>query len=279
MNTIVSPEWLAEHLNDSNLVIVDCRFVLGQPEEGRKAYELDHIPGAHYLDLDKDLSGPVKEHGGRHPLPDLGTFSLRVGSIGIGSGAVVVAYDDQGGTNAARLWWLLQFLNHTEVYILDRGYAHWKSAGYPVTNQVPTEVASRVFSTKVQRHMLASIDEVRDKLGRPGTVLIDSRESKRYLGLEEPIDPVAGHIPGARNYFWKDSLNEEGAWRSVEEQAERFSELDPNDEIIVYCGSGVSACPNVLSLQAAGFPRVKLYSGSWSDWISYPDNPIESGEE
>lgn len=279
MKWVVSPEWLAEHLQDSNIVVVDCRFALGQPESGRQAYLQDHIAGAHYLDLDQDLSGPLKEHGGRHPLPDLGTLSLRFGSIGIGEGKVVVAYDDQGGFVASRLWWLLQFLNHKEVYVLDRGYSYWKSAGYPISTELPAPAQQVIFSPKVQRQMLASVDEVREKLGREGTVLIDSRESRRYLGLEEPIDSKAGHIPGALNYFWKEALTSEGTWGSKESQADRFSAINPEDEVIVYCGSGVSACPNVIALHEAGFPKVKLYSGSWSDWISYEENPIATGEE
>jgi len=278
METIVSQQWLAEHLHDPNVVVVDCRSNLANPEEGRESYERDHIEGAFFLDMNRDLSGPVREHGGRHPLPDLGELSLRFGAIGIGAGVKVVAYDDQGGCYAARLWWLLQLLNHKEAYILDNGYSRWKSSGLPVSSDIPQPEA-RQFAPKVQRHLLASIDEVRDKLGKPGTVLVDSRDINRYLGLEETIDPVAGHIPGARNFFWKKALDENGAWRSAAEQAERFASLNKDDEIIVYCGSGVTACPNVLSLQAAGFPKVKLYSGSWSDWVSYPENPIATGEE
>lgn len=278
MKHIVSLDWLKEHMEDPDLVIVDCRFTLGQPEAGRNSYLQDHIPGAFYMDLEEDLSGPKQSHGGRHPLPDLGAFSILVGATGIDATRKVVAYDDQGGAMASRLWWMLQFLGHTEVYVLDRGYSAWKAAGYPVTDEIPVAVP-RTFSPKVLRHMLASHDEVHLKLEQPGTVLVDSREAKRYLGLEEPIDPVAGHIPGAKNYFWKDVLNEQGAWKSADEQEARFRELQAADEIIVYCGSGVSACPNVLALTEAGFTNVKLYSGSWSDWISYEENPVATGEE
>lgn len=189
-----------------------------------------------------------------------------------------MAYDDQGGAMASRLWWLLQFLGHTQVYILDQGYSAWKSAGNLVTELIPAAVP-RTFSPKVQRSLLASHDEVQDKLGKPGIVLVDSREAKRYLGIEEAIDPVAGHIPGAKNYFWKEILDERGAWRSPEEQETHFRDLQAADEIIVYCGSGVTACPNVIALKEAGFTNVKLYSGSWSDWVSYKDNPVATGEE
>ncbi|MBP1994853.1 sulfurtransferase [Paenibacillus eucommiae] len=278
MSSIVSQEWLLERLDHADIVIVDCRFTLGQPEAGKEGYQQGHIPGAFYMDLEKDLSGAIKAHGGRHPLPDLGGFSLLVGSLGIDASKKVVAYDDQGGAMASRLWWMLQFLGHTEGYVLGKGFSAWKAAGLPVTAEVPA-AAPRTFSPKVQRHMLASYDEVKDKVERKGTVLVDSREARRYQGLEEAIDPVAGHIPGAKNYFWKEVLDGEGAWKSPEEHKAHFEELQAADEIIVYCGSGVTACPNVLALKQAGFANVKLYSGSWSDWVSYAENPIATGEE
>nr|WP_216855443.1 sulfurtransferase [Paenibacillus alba] len=265
-------------LGEANIVIADCRFALGQPDSGRQLYEKEHIAGAVYVDLEKDLSGAKMAHGGRHPLPDLGAFSILVGNLGIDGTKTVVAYDDQGGAMASRLWWMLKFLGHSEVYVLDQGYTAWKTAGYPVTDEEPA-VFPRTFSPKVQRSMLASMDEVKDKLGRPGTVLVDSREERRYLGLEEPIDAVAGHIPGARNYFWKGVLGENGAWLSAAEQEQHFAALRDAEDIIVYCGSGVTACPNVLGLSEAGFDNVKLYSGSWSDWISYEDNPIATGKD
>ncbi|WP_405081329.1 sulfurtransferase [Paenibacillus chitinolyticus] len=278
MRNIVSLEWLYEHLQDPDLLIADCRFALGEPWSGRQDYSIDHIPGAFYVDLEEDMSGEKREHGGRHPLPDLGAFSMRASAIGVDASKTVVAYDDQGGAMAARLWWMLRFLGHERVYVLDRGYSQWKAAGYPVTAEAP-QASPATFSPKVQRHMLASMDEVKAKLGEKGTVLIDSREGARYRGEQEAIDPVAGHIPGARNRFWKDALDAEGSWRSAEEQKERFRGLENAEELIVYCGSGVTACPNVLALEEAGIPGVKLYAGSWSDWVSYADNPIAVGEE
>ncbi|NEW07555.1 sulfurtransferase [Paenibacillus sp. SYP-B3998] len=278
MENIVSQTWLLGQLGNANIVIADCRFALGQPEAGRDYYSKDHITGAVYVDLEQDLSGAKMAHGGRHPLPDLGAFSILVGNLGIDATQTVIAYDDQGGAMASRLWWMLKFLGHSEVYVLDQGYSAWKAAGYPVTEEVP-EVSPRTFSPKVHRSMLASMDEVKDKLGHAGTVLVDSREERRYLGLEEPIDVVAGHIPGARNYFWKGVLDESGAWRKAADQEQHFAGLRDAEEIIVYCGSGVTACPNVLALTEAGFDNVKLYSGSWSDWISWEENPIAKGEE
>ncbi|MEX1030459.1 MAG: sulfurtransferase [Paenibacillaceae bacterium] len=278
MKNIVTMGWLAEKISDADMVIVDCRFIMGQSDAGRIAYEQDHIPGAVYAHLEQDLSGPVREHGGRHPLPDMGPFSQWLGQLGIDKDTTVVAYDDQGGAMASRFWWMLCFLGHEHVYILETGFTQWKAAGYPVSAE-RHEPSAKHFIPSVKTRMLISVHDVRDKLGQPGIVLLDSREQPRYLGLQEPIDPVAGHIPGAINSFWKISLNANGLWKDAEEHATRFEYLNKEDEIIVYCGSGVTACPNVLALEEAGFPNVKLYLGSWSDWISYEGNPVATGEE
>jgi thiosulfate/3-mercaptopyruvate sulfurtransferase len=275
---IVSQEWLFEHGTDEHIVIVDCRFVLGQPEAGRVAYTLGHIPGAVYFDLEQDLSAPKGIHGGRHPLPDWGEFVRKLEAAGIDNESTIVAYDDQGGAMASRLWWMLQYVGHSEVFVLNGGYTKWKEAGYPVSEEPPL-VHTADFKAKIQEDMLVSMEEVKNLLGRSGTVLIDSRENPRYLGIEEKIDAVAGHIPGAKSYFWKQSLDEQGEWKDAFAQKERFAELASADEIIVYCGSGVTACPNVLALKEAGFRNVKLYSGSWSDWVSYEGNPIATGSE
>ena len=283
MNIIVQPRWLLARMYEPDLVIVDCRFQLGAPEAGRKAYEQDHIPGALYADLETDLSAPVTEHGGRHPLPDSQAFAAFIGKLGIDQDTRVVAYDDQGGAFAARLWWLLRYHGHRRTYILDGGYSKWKELGYSVSYAKPPVIVPKTFVPELQPDMLVSMQEVRERLGNSRTLLIDSREPRRYRGEEEPIDRKAGHIPGARNLFWKDSLNGDGLWKSAEEQKERFAAagLDPEgeQEIIVYCGSGVTACPNVLALEQAGYRNVKLYAGSWSDWISYEDNPVAMGEE
>ncbi|MFE5322543.1 sulfurtransferase [Paenibacillus sp. NPDC056579] len=278
MQHIVNQEWLFEHGTDENIVIVDCRFALGSPKSGQGEYAADHIPGAIYFDLEQDMSAPKGAHGGRHPMPDWQSFARRLGEAGISSESTVVAYDDQGGAMASRLWWMLRYLGHPKVYVLDGGYSKWKAAGYPVTDE-PAAVHEAVFTAKPQSDMLVGMEDVKARIGRKGTVLIDSREERRYLGLEEAIDPVAGHIPSAKNYFWKDSLDEQGGWKDAASLQQRFAELRDADEIVVYCGSGVTACPNVLALQAAGFNNVKLYSGSWSDWVSYPDNPVATGKE
>lgn len=278
MNAIVSMKWLLARLYEPDLVIADCRFQLGKPDAGREAYEAGHIPGAVYLDLERDLSGPVGEHGGRHPLPDVEALAARLAAAGISNESRVVAYDDQGGAMASRLWWLLRYLGHDNVFVLDEGFGAWSREGYPVDSETRTVVPAR-FEPRVRPDMLADVEEVRLKRGQPGVILIDSRESPRYRGEVEPIDRVAGHIPGAINRFWADSRDPDGKWRDPAAQSVRFADLPPSDEIIVYCGSGVTATPNVLALEAAGFERVKLYAGSWSDWISYLGNPVAMGDE
>jgi len=282
MSMIVEPKWLLARMYEPDLVVVDCRFQLGAPEAGRGAYEQDHIPGALYADLEADLSAPIGEHGGRHPLPDTAAYAAFISRLGIDHETRVVAYDDQGGAFAARFWWLMRYHGHGKTYILDGGYSRWRALGYPISDAKPPVIVPKTFVPQVQTEMVVDVDEVRRRLSDVATtVLLDSREPRRYLGLEEPIDRVAGHIPGAVNSFWKDSLTDEGTWKSADEQRQRFVEmkLDRDEEIIVYCGSGVTACPNLLALEQAGYRNVKLYAGSWSDWISYEGNPVAVGEE
>ena len=274
MKNIVSMRWVLARLYEPDLVIADCRFQLGNPDAGREAYEESRIPGAVYFDLEKDLSGPVGEHGGRHPLPDIEVLADKLGKAGIDETVRVVAYDDQGGAMAARFWWLLRYLGHEKVYVMDQGFTAWKEAGFPVTGDKPPIRVPKKFTPRVREDMLAGVEDVRRAVREGTDVLIDSREGPRYRGEVEPLDKAAGHIPGAINQFWKEGIGDGGAWKSPEEQRARFAGLKPDDRIIVYCGSGVTACPNVLALEEAGFTNVRLYAGSWSDWISYPDHPI-----
>ncbi len=277
-SNLVSFEWLSKRLDDKAVRLVDCRFVLGQPDVGASAYRAEHLPAAVYFDLERDLSAPIGEHGGRHPLPDLEELACKLGQHGIGNDDQIVAYDDQGGAMASRFWWLLKYMGHDKVAVLEGSFTAWKEAGLPTTSEI-APVSATSFTVQSQPDMLVQMEEVRTKLGNGETLLIDSREGVRYLGLQEPIDPVAGHIPGAVNHFWKESLNEDGTWKSAAEQKLRFQALDPERDVIVYCGSGVTACPNVLALHEAGHRKVKLYAGSWSDWVSYKENPIATGEE
>jgi thiosulfate/3-mercaptopyruvate sulfurtransferase len=266
---IVSAQYLSEHLNDPQIVIVDCRFSLAAPELGHQQYQISHIQGAHYLDLNKDLSTSVKRYGGRHPLPEVSELARKLAAIGVNfQETLVVAYDDSRFGFAARLWWLLRYMGHDNVALLDGGWAAWQSAAYPTENTLPTPQPGN-FVPQLQSDWVVNIDEVKSRKDLPGVVLVDSRESDRYAGLREPIDPVAGHIPGAVNYPWQDVTDAQGYLRSIAEQKKRWIDVDPRTEVLVYCGSGVTACVNLLSLELAGICTGKLYAGGWSDWCSY----------
>jgi thiosulfate/3-mercaptopyruvate sulfurtransferase len=265
---ILTANWLHTHLGHPNLAIVDCRFSLADPSLGYQQYQASHIPGAVYFDLNRDLSSPVQSHGGRHPLPNPDRLAGVLSAAGISNQTWVVAYDDARFGFAARFWWLLRYLGHERVALLDGGFAAWKAASYPITNESSTpEPAS--FVPQVQTEMVVTIDQVRSRKDLPGAVLIDSREPERYRGEREPIDPIAGHIPGAVNYPWQQVTDETGKVRSREEQQQRWASIQNASDIMVYCGSGVTACVNLLSLELAGISNAKLYAGSWSDWCSY----------
>jgi len=286
MRHIVSPEKAYSKWKEREAVFVDCRFTLGQPQSGADAYVTEHIPGAFYLDLEQDLSAPKREDGagGRHPLPDLGALADKLSRLGVAKGRCVVAYDDQGGAMASRLWWLLAYMGHDEAVILDGGFAAWKQAGFPTASgaeEPPAAVETR-FVPQVRADWLVTAEDVASRRGgieSGRVVLLDSREDARYRGLAEPIDKVAGHIPGARHSFWKTNLDAEGRYRPLKEQLKRFEPFQGAEEIIVYCGSGVTACPNVLALREVGFTNVKLYAGSWSDWISDASRPVATGDK
>ncbi len=281
---IVSISWLHEHLTEPNLIILDCRFSLADAQEGRRQYQSGHIPGAYYVDLNQDLSSPAGQHGGRHPLPNPVELAEKFAAIGISSGGnysggnpesgdtqeptTVVVYDD-GLAIAARCWWLLRYLGHDAVKVLDGGFKAWQAAGYEVTNEIPQANQGRgEFLPNVRSHWVVDINQVKAQKDLPGVVLIDSREGDRYRGDREPIDPVAGHISGALNYPWTEIIDSEGYFLPEALQQQRWA-AHQSDEILVYCGSGVTACANLLSLEAAGIVNAKLYAGSWSDWCSY----------
>ncbi|MCW6052118.1 sulfurtransferase [Microcoleus sp. A2-C5] len=270
-NLIVSPEWLATNENPQ-VVIIDCRFALADAELGQKQYQESHIPGAFYLDLNRDLASAVGTHGGRHPLPNITELADKLSATGINSSeTLVVVYDDSRLAFASRLWWLLRYMGHSKVALLDGGFSAWKAAGYPVTDVLPDRRDGK-FVVELQPDLAVDIEQVKQRKNLPDRVLVDSREGERYEGLREPIDPIAGHIPGAVNYPWQGVTDETGKVRSISEQKQRWTELEKAEEIIVYCGSGVTACVNLLSLEIAGIPDAKLYVGSWSDWCSYQIN-------
>jgi len=267
-NLVISPHWLSQHLDDTKVVIVDCRFSLNEPQWGQNEYNKNHIQGAFYLDLNSDLSSPVQKHGGRHPLPAVEKLTEKLSSMGVDGDTFVVAYDSSRLAFASRLWWLMRYLGHEKVAVLDGGFSAWLAAGYPVTTELPNRKPA-VFIPQVQADKVVDIEYVKKHKDLAEFVLVDSRESARYRGENEPIDPVAGHIPGAVNFPWQEVTNNEGMVRPVEEQKGRWEKAINADEIVVYCGSGVTACVNLLSLEMAGVKNAKLYAGSWSDWCSY----------
>ncbi|TRM11295.1 sulfurtransferase [Lentibacillus cibarius] len=280
MSVVVSPTWLKEQLahHADKTVVVDTRFKLTDEDAGRKAYLEGHIPYAIYLDLNKDLSAKPAKHGGNHPLPDMDMFTAKIANIGIDHETTVVIYDQQNDMFAARLWWLLYYVGHDHVYLLDGGFDAWVEQGYEVTTEVP-KLEQANFTPQYRENEAVDIEEVKKKLTNGSATLIDSRSRERYLGKTEPMYAKAGHIPGAKHFFWKDIFDKDGKWKDTKDLEAHFGSLDKEDEIIVSCGSGVSACPNVLALKSAGFRNVKLYPGSFSDWISYEENDVETKEE
>ncbi|MFN4280498.1 sulfurtransferase [Thermosynechococcus sp.] len=268
----VTAAWLAAHLSDPDVVIADCRFDLRDTCRGRREYAQGHLPGAYYLDLEQDLSSPRQRHGGRHPLPDPQKLAARLNQMGVTPATLVVAYDDSRFAYAARCWWLLRWLGHDRVAVLDGGYRAYVEAGYPVTPVVPPPRQGN-FKPHPRPAWVVDRAGVMAVQADPQTVIVDAREPQRYRGEIEPIDPVAGHIPGAVNYPWSAISDEQGRLKSVAELQAHWQPLATAQQIIVYCGSGVTACVDILGLAIAGLHQTKLYAGSWSDWCSYLATP------
>lgn len=258
-----------DRLDRPDTIVVDCRFQLTAPDLGRQQYLESHLPGAYYLDLDRDLSAPIERHGGRHPLPNPDILAEKLASLGVISGeSHVIAYDDSRFAFASRLWWLLRYLGHDRVSLLDGGWKGWLAAGYPVSAE-PAAPAPGRFIPAPRPEWTVSIGDVKNRPAPPASVLIDSREGDRYRGEREPIDPIAGHIEGAVNYPWVEVTDERGFIWPADFHQRRWREIGRDGGAIVYCGSGVTACVNLLSLALAGYDNVKLYAGGWSDWCSY----------
>lgn len=261
-----------------DIVIVDVRFQLTDPDAGKNAYLEGHIPDAVFLDVNKDLSGQVEKHGGSHPLPDRDTLAYKLGEIGIDQNTTVIIYDENNDMFSARCLWLFHYLGHDNAYILDGGWTKWIEEGNEVTADIPKKEA-KTFKLNPSKNETVDMLDVKQKMEEKSAILIDSRSRERYLGKVEPLYKKSGHIPGAKNYFWENVFDDEGNWKDTKELKRHFVDLPKDEEIIVSCGSGVSACPNILALKQAGFKNVKLYPGSFSDWISYDDNRLETKEE
>jgi thiosulfate/3-mercaptopyruvate sulfurtransferase len=256
---------------------VDCRFDLADPGWGERSFAASHLEGAVYAHLDRDLSGPVGPHSGRHPLPAPEAFAATLGRWGVTPATRVVAYDHGPGAVAARLWWMLRAFGHAQVQVLDGGLAAWRAAGLPVTAasspaRTPTHPAPRPFAGWL------TSEEVRARVGDPTLLLLDARPAERFAGRNETIDPVAGHVPGARSRPFVDNLGPDGRFLSPGALADLWRTALggrlPRD-VAVMCGSGVTACHNLLALELAGLPGAQLYAGSWSEWIRDPSRPIE----
>ncbi len=276
--TLISTAELALHLADRDWAIFDCRFSLADPERGRRDYAQAHIPGALYAHLNDDLSGPIVPGvTGRHPLPAIEEMAARFSEWGIDQRVQVVAYDDSGGSMAARLWWLLRWLGHEAVAVLDGDWRKWTSEGRPTRDGLAIR-SSRRFVPHPRSDLLITTAEVESRLHDAGFKLFDSRTADRYRGENETIDPIAGHIPGAISAPYPDNLNPAGSFRSGEELRTRFTMLlgdTPAEHTAFYCGSGVTAAQNILALKHAGLGDARLYAGSWSEWITDPQHSIE----
>lgn len=277
---LVSAAWLAEHLQEPDLRIIDVRWYLTEPGRGRSEYAAGHIPGAVYLDIDTDLSSPRGQGPGRHPLPSATAFERTASRTGIGAKTHVVAYDSVGGGYAARVWWLLRYFGHNQVSLLDGGWQAWQSAGLPEEQGYPRVIQAN-FSARTRPEMVVDADAVEALRQQPDVLLLDARAPERYQGLVEPVDPQAGHIPGARSAPFVDNLRPDGHMLGPDDLRARFDALGAGQarQVVCYCGSGVTAAHNVFALELAGYPAALLYEGSWSDWSSDPARPIATGEE
>lgn len=277
--TLVSVQTLHQQLNHPDWIIVDCRFSLADTEAGAKAYRHGHIPNARYAHLDKDLSSAITDFTGRHPLPNFALLAKKLGDWGITNSSQVIAYDDAGGAFAGRLWWLLRCMGHDKVAVLDGGIKHWQKHGLPVTTALPT-IKPATFRPYLNEAAWLNALEVQNGLARKAICLIDARTPERYRGEQEPIDPVAGHIPCALNRAFQLNLDSSGLFLSKDQLRGQFKQLigaSALEQVVHYCGSGVTACHNLLAMEHAGLTGSKLYAGSWSEWIRNKNRSVAKG--
>jgi len=275
-NSIIDADELFKHLDDPAFRIIDCRYNLNATEEGLALYNIEHIPNAVYAHLKRDLSSPVTKTSGRHPLPDVTTLKLTLGHWGIDDTVQVVVYDNAAGSYAARLWWLLRWLGHNKVAVLNGGYDIWKRQGMPITAEIP-QVSPRTFDGTPDMTMIADTRAVEELLTLPKTQLIDVRDPERYQGRIEPIDKIAGHIPGAINVPWKKNIDENGLYLSKAQLYDHYKSIlhvSNMENTVFMCGSGVTACHSLVALTYIGMTGSKLYPGSWSEWITDPEHPV-----
>ena len=279
---LISPLALDQKKQQPGLVILDCRFALEDPDYGQRSYADGHIAGAHFADLNRDLSGPViKGVTGRHPLPEPAQLLARLQAWGIDNDSEIVLYDDGPGAFAARAWWLLAWLGKRDgVFMLDGGLKAWHAAGLPLSLDAPEAVAGQ-FTGQPDHSLLLDAEHLRQRLGQADLTLLDARGLPRFRGEVEPIDPVAGHIPGAQCAAFTDNLDSDGRFLPAQQLKQRFAEKLAGrspEHLVAYCGSGVTACHNLFALCLAGYPLARLYAGSWSEWITDAQRPVATGD-
>lgn len=279
---LISPQALDLKKEQVGLVILDCRFALEDPDYGQRSYAEGHIAGSSFADLERDLSGPViKGVTGRHPLPDPEKLVERLRTWGVNADSEIVLYDDSPGAFAARAWWLLAWLGKRDgVFILDGGLKAWHAAGLPLSLDPPGTLPGS-FSGTPDNSLLLSTEQLQQRLGQPTLTLLDARAQPRFRGEVEPIDPVAGHIPGAQCAAFNENLGSDGRFLPADQLKQRFAaklgDRSPT-ELVAYCGSGVTACHNLFALCLAGYPLASLYAGSWSEWITDPKRAVAKGD-
>jgi thiosulfate/3-mercaptopyruvate sulfurtransferase len=276
--TLVGTAELAAHLDDPAWVILDCRHDLARPDAGAQEYAKAHVPGARFLHLDRDLAAPPTGKNGRHPLPEPQAFMRKLGAAGVDAGKQVVAYDAKTSVYASRLWWMLRWLGHDRVAVLDGGYAKWTKEGRPVSDAIPQPAPA--YFVGQPRAMSVDAAAVLGSIGRPGSVLVDARSPDRFRGENETLDPVGGRIPGSINRFFRDNLGANACFKPAAELAADYRALlgaAAPGTVVHSCGSGVSACHNLLAMEIAGLSGSRLYPGSWSEWCSDPGRPTETG--
>ncbi|MGR9044783.1 MAG: sulfurtransferase [Gammaproteobacteria bacterium] len=277
--TILSAPELHRHLNDVNWLLFDCRFSLADTEAGAKAYRFGHIPGARYVHLDRDLSSAITDFTGRHPLPDFKLLAKKLSDWGANNASQIIAYDDAGGAFAGRMWWLLRCLGHDCVAVLDGGIQQWRQQGYSTTTALP-QIKPSAFRPYLDDSQWFDALQVQNGLARKTIKLIDARTPERYRGAQEPIDPVAGHVPGALNRAFQFNLDNTGRFKASDELRAQFYRLIagvPPEQVVHMCGSGVTACHNLLAMEIAGLTGSRLYAGSWSEWIRDKNRPVAKG--
>jgi thiosulfate/3-mercaptopyruvate sulfurtransferase len=277
--TIVSTADLARHLDDPDWVVLDCQHDLINHAFGREAYAREHLPGAQFVSMEHDMAGTKTGKNGRHPLPTPEALAEVFSRLGVTAGRQVVAYDSSQNNYAGRVWWTLRWLGHQAAAVLDGGLGKWKAEGRALTAAVPAPRPARFTGTPDNSRQV-DVAAIVAHLGRPGLTVIDARAPERYSGAQESIDPVGGHIPGALLRFWKENMTAEGTYKDAATLRAEFTTLlgdTPPDQVVHQCGSGVSACNNLIAMELAGFAGARLYIGSWSEWCAEPVRPVATG--